>query len=91
MAGDIPLVGYIPTGQQTEWKKFQKYIGGHNAFLLANHGVLTLGRTIEEAYFRMETVEHFSQIAYIGKIMGKLNPLDSEEVRRLDKIRDKLR
>lgn len=91
MAGKIPLVEYIPTGLPAKWKKFRKYISGHNAFLLANHGVLTLGRTIEEAYFRMETVEHFARITYIAQNMDKLNPLDSDEVRRLEKIRDKLR
>jgi L-fuculose-phosphate aldolase len=90
-AGEIPLVKYIPTGEPREWKKFKKYINRHDAFLLANHGVLTLGQTIEKAFFRMEMVEHYARIAYIASNMGRLNRLDVSEVRRLQKIREKLR
>ncbi|MCP4705022.1 MAG: class II aldolase/adducin family protein [candidate division Zixibacteria bacterium] len=84
--GEIESVPYIPTGVAKEWAKFGKFIRKNNALLLANHGVLTLGRNIEEAYYRMETVEHFAKIVFIGESLGGLKPLDSKEVARLIKI-----
>lgn len=86
--GDIELVDYIPTGVAEEWIKLAKYIKKNNAVLLANHGVLTLGQDIGKAYFRMETVEHFARIAFLGESLGGLKSLDSKEVTRLTKIRE---
>jgi len=88
--GKIPLVDYIPTGLPEKWKRFSKYIGAHFAYLLKNHGVLTIGKTLEEAYFRMETVEHYARIIYIGQNIGRLNKLSKVERTRLDKIHKKL-
>jgi L-fuculose-phosphate aldolase len=88
--GKVPLVEYIPTGLPEKWKAFSRYIKGHFAFLLRNHGVLTIGKTLEEAYFRMETVEHYARIIYIGQNIGRLNKLDKTELARLDKIHKKL-
>ena len=85
--GNMELTEYIPTGVAEEWVKLAKYIKKNNAVLLANHGVLTLGQDIGEAYFRMETVEHFAKIAYLGESLGGLKSLDSKEVTRLTKIR----
>jgi hypothetical protein len=39
----------------------ENYIHQYNAFLLANHGVVTVGETLIRALFHMETVEHFAQ------------------------------
>ena len=86
--GDIARTEYIPTGVVEEWDKLTKYILKNNAVLLANHGVLTLGTDIEEAYFRMETIEHFAKIAFIGETLGGLKTLDSNEIARLNRIRE---
>lgn len=89
--GDIELVEYIPTGLAGEWVGLAEHIKNNNGFLLANHGALALGRDIEEAYFRMEMLEHFARIAFLGESLGGLKALDSKEVTRLTALRrDKL-
>ncbi|RKX18064.1 MAG: class II aldolase/adducin family protein [Candidatus Zixiibacteriota bacterium] len=85
--GNIGWVDYIPTGVAEEWVKLALHIRKNNAVLLANHGVLTLGQDIGEAYFRMETVEHLARIAFLGKNLGELKALDSKEITRLTRIR----
>lgn len=85
--GDIGLVEYIPTGVAEAWTGLVNYIKTNNAVLLANHGVLTLGKDPAEAYFRMETVEHFARIAFLGESLGGLKDLEGEEVTRLIEIR----
>ncbi len=87
--GNIRLAEYIPTGVASQWKKLAKYINKDNAVLLGNHGVLTLGRDMPEAYFRMEAVEHLARIAWLGKSLGGLKPLDKKEVTRLKKLKEK--
>jgi L-fuculose-phosphate aldolase len=86
--GNIPLTEYGSPGTLEVPKTLEKYIAGNDAFMLRNHGILTIGRTLAEAYYRMETVEHYSKIIYIAESAGKLNFLDIDEVKRLEKMRE---
>ncbi len=48
---------------------------GHDAVLLANHGALTWGADLEQAYLRMELVEHLARVALVARQLGGLRPL----------------
>lgn len=86
--GQIPLADYATPGTEAVPKSLEKHIDGHCAFMLRNHGVLTIGLSLEEAYNRMEIVEHFARIIYIAEKVGRLNHLDKDEVKGLKKTRD---
>ncbi len=88
--GEIPLTEYAPPGTEAVPKALEKHLGNHQAFLLRNHGVLTIGKSLEEAFCRMETVEHYAKIVYIAESRGKLNILDHDEILRLEEIRREL-
>ncbi len=88
-AGEIVLTEYASPGTDAVGQSLAGKIADHDAFILKNHGVLTIGRNLEEAYFRMETVEHLAKIFYIAKNSGKLDFLDENEVKRLKSIRNK--
>ncbi len=88
--GEIPMTAYAAPGTLEVPDSLKDYILGHNAFLLRNHGVLTIGRTSEQAYHRMEIVEHYAKIIYIAENAGNLSFLDIKEVERLRKIRESL-
>lgn len=88
-AGEIVLTDYAAPGTEAVGQSLAGKIADHEAFILKNHGVLTIGRNLEEAYFRMETVEHLAKIFYIAKNSGKLDFLAENEVRRLKDIRSK--
>ena len=89
--GEIPLIPYAPPGTEALPRSLENHIEKHTAFILQNHGALTIGRNLEEAYNRMETVEHFAGIVYIAELMGTVNHLDESEVKRLEKIRNSLK
>jgi len=59
------------------------YLPEHNALLLANHGALTWGGTLWDAFDRMETVEHTAKIVMNAQVLGGGIPLNEEEVARL--------
>jgi len=84
--GDIPLTDYAPPGTEAVPDSLKPYIHNHQAFILRNHGVLTIGRDMEEAFNRMEMVEHFAKILYIAEGVGEINHLDKAEVERLKNI-----
>jgi len=88
--GDIPLTAYAPTGTDAVPRALMPYLADHQAFLLRNHGVLTIGTDPAQAYNRMEAVEHFARIVYIANHSGGPIPLDETEIRRLREIRKSL-
>jgi L-fuculose-phosphate aldolase len=50
---------------------------------MANHGVVCFGPMLNNAYFKMETVEHFARINLVAKILGRENLLSRAEVDKL--------
>jgi hypothetical protein len=59
----------------------------HDAILMANHGVVTFGSSLENAYMKMETVEHFAKIALVTHLLGNEQPLGEKEVEKLHEVR----
>lgn len=56
------------------------------AIVLANHGALTFGETVWQAFYEMETLELLAKSTLIAKIIGNPHYLNAEElgvVRRL--------
>jgi L-fuculose-phosphate aldolase len=47
----------------------------HDAFLLSGNGALTLGADLEQAYLRMELVEHLAAIFIAAQPLGGVRPL----------------
>ncbi len=85
--GDIPLIDYAPPGIGAISKAIQPYVADNNAFLLRNHGLLTIGRTIDEAFHRHETVEHYARIMFLASRLGQVNTIPDDDLIRLDEIR----
>jgi L-fuculose-phosphate aldolase len=60
-----------------------------NAILLANHGLVTYGKSIEEAYFLTEKVEQFAEISFYARMLGGEKRLTKPQILKLDKLRQK--
>jgi hypothetical protein len=50
---------------------------------MSNHGVVAYGDTLHHAYMKMETVEHFAQIALVTHLLGRQKPLEGEDLEKL--------
>lgn len=81
--GEVPCAPYGRTGTAELPAAVAPLLETHNALLLANHGALTLGTDLEEAYYRMETLEHTAQIHLNARLLGGGVPLDDEQVKEL--------
>ncbi len=88
--GKVPLAGYATPSTEEVARSICEFIPRFNAILLSNHGALTLGRDLSQAYFRMETVEHFAEITLAARALGGPSPLSSDDVRKLLNVREKL-
>jgi L-fuculose-phosphate aldolase len=66
------------------------YVRQANAVVMDRHGALTYGRTLEEAYARMEAMEHASKITHAARAIGPVAPLPRPEVDKLQELARKL-
>jgi L-fuculose-phosphate aldolase len=61
-----------------------------NAIVMDRHGALTLGRDLDEAYNRLEAMEHASKITHAARVLGPLTPLPPVEVDKLEALAQRL-
>ncbi len=85
--GSIPIAAYGTPSTAELPAAVRKYIKAHDGMLLANHGAVTCGSTLMQAYYRMETIEHFAKISLVARLLGREHLLTKEEVGRLERIR----
>lgn len=88
--GPIPLTDYAPPGTDSVPKSLEPHLEKSNAFLLRNHGLLTIGRTLDEAWHRHDTIEHYAKILHQARLLGNLNRIPSDDFQRLEKMRKRL-
>lgn len=87
--GCIPLARYGTPGTSELAQTLEPYVPDYDAILMSNHGVVTYGDTLEHAYMKMETVEHFAQIALVTHLLGRQQPLKDVEIEKLLLARSK--
>jgi len=81
--GCIPLARYGTPGTSELAQTLEPYVPNYDAILMSNHGVVAYGDTLEHAYMKMETVEHFAQIALVTHLLGRQQPLKEVEIEKL--------
>ncbi len=87
--GAVPVVEYGTPSTDELYKSISKYILDYDAFMLANHGALTVGNSLLNAYHKMETLEHNAQIQFIARQLGIVRELAKKQVSRLFELREK--
>jgi L-fuculose-phosphate aldolase len=85
--GSVPLAPYATTGTAELSQSLAPFIKDHNAILMANHGVVTYGADLQQAYMRMEAVEHYAKIVLVARQLGRAERLDRCEIERLAEVR----
>jgi L-fuculose-phosphate aldolase len=88
--GRVPFVPYARPGTLEMGKNLTKFLPKSRALILRNHGTLTWGESLEEAYFGTERLEHSARLLkYATEIAGgePLPELPLAEIEELEKLR----
>jgi L-fuculose-phosphate aldolase len=86
--GDVPLVPYGTPGTPEVADRLEPHLVGHDVWLLANHGAVAVGATLDAAWIRMESLEQGARIIWTARTLGQVNELGPEAVARLRRERD---
>jgi L-fuculose-phosphate aldolase len=81
--GAVPLADYGTTGTPELSASLMPYVNDYDAILLANHGTVTYGISLMNAYLKTEAVEHFAKIMLVTLQLGQQKPLSAANIRKL--------
>ncbi|SPE43466.1 Class II aldolase/adducin family protein [Candidatus Sulfopaludibacter sp. SbA3] len=81
--GCVPLAAYGLPGTPELTEPMLPLIPKYDALLMANHGAVCYGEDLFQAYFRMETMEHFARIHLVAELLGGAKVLPRPEVDKL--------
>ncbi|MGJ8678448.1 MAG: class II aldolase/adducin family protein [Akkermansiaceae bacterium] len=87
--GPIKLVGYQTPGTPENAAAVAAIGKDNPAILLANHGVMTWGSDVEDAYWKLENMETACQTVWVASQLngGKVNPIPKDKMREIFEIR----
>ena len=87
--GDIPISRYETPGSQTFADTIRPVVKHSNVILLANHGTVSFGETVERAYWWTEIVDAYCRILMLAKGLGGVVYLTGKETRALLDLKQK--
>ncbi|MEN8153164.1 MAG: class II aldolase/adducin family protein [Acidobacteriota bacterium] len=85
MFGNIPTAHYATPGTKEAAEAIGSLIGENDIVVMDHHGVLCLGVTLEDAFFKLEKLEHYASTLLAAKQLGNIKPLEPEEIIKLER------
>ncbi|MDZ7724111.1 MAG: class II aldolase/adducin family protein [candidate division KSB1 bacterium] len=88
--GAVPIAPYGTPSTMEIPDSIKPYAQNSDAILLANHGALTFGTDLINAYHKMETLEHSAEIVHYAIQLGNVNMIPQDQVDKLMQVREQM-
>ncbi|MDR3615701.1 MAG: class II aldolase/adducin family protein [Candidatus Obscuribacterales bacterium] len=85
--GNIPTAPYATPSTDEIPNSIVPFLKDHDAMMLDHHGALVYGSDLYDAFYKLETVEHFAQTLVVAYQVGRPIELTSAQVSRLHEIK----
>lgn len=86
VGGNVRVSEYALPGTEQLGKNTVKALSGRNAVLLANHGLIGVGRDLDEAFRVCQVVEKSAQIVLFARLVGGVVQLSEEDIEGMRKF-----
>ena len=87
MLGAVPIVPYARPSTEEVPNRISKFVKKTDIMILERHGTVTVGKTLKEAYQKLEILERTVKILSLARQMGELREMPREEIQNLMKLR----
>ncbi len=86
--GSVPTAPYATPSTEEVPQSIAPFLESHEALLLERHGSLTFGRTLNEAYLRLEKLEHAAHTLFYAYLLKQKMPLplSLEAMKKLEEL-----
>lgn len=84
----FPIAGYATPGSVELVEKTSSFFKDYDVVLMENHGVVVGGKTVKDAYLKLELAEAYAKSVLFTKFIGgakKLSHSEVEKIRSLNK------
>jgi len=89
--GEVPIAPYETPGGQDFANTVLPFLKpGTNTIILANHGTISFGKTLEEAYWKTEILDAYCRILLLSKQLGGVTYLNEQKSRELLDLKKRL-
>jgi L-fuculose-phosphate aldolase len=81
--GDVPITKYETPGGQAFADTILPFVQKTNVIILANHGTVSYGETVERAYWWTEILDAYCRILLLARQLGNVQYLSREKSQEL--------
>ena len=87
--GIIPIAPYKAPGSHEFAETIRPFLRESNAIILANHGTLTLGKDLEQAFWWTEVLDAYCRILILASQLGPVQQFSPDQQLELSNLREK--
>jgi L-fuculose-phosphate aldolase len=87
--GDVPITKYETPGGQAFADTIIPFVKKTNVMILANHGTVSYGETVEQAYWWTEILDSYCRMLMLARQLGHVAYLSEGQSRELLDLKDK--
>lgn len=87
--GDVPITKYETPGGQAFAQTILPFVQKTNVIILANHGTVSYGETVERAYWWTEILDAYCRILMLAKGLGGVQYISHDKTRELLELKQK--
>lgn len=88
--GEVPIAVYETPGTQKFAETILPFVKDCNTIILANHGTVSFGPDLENAYFNTEIVDAYCKILILAKQLGRVNYFTDQQTKELLEFKKRL-
>lgn len=88
--GEVAISPYETPGGQGFADTILPFVKDTDTILLANHGTLTYGSDLEDAYFKTEIIDAYCRILILARQLGRVHYYGDEKAAELIKLKPNL-
>lgn len=85
--GEVPITKYETPGGQAFADTILPFVAKSNVVILANHGTVSYGETVERAYWWTEILDSYCRMLMLARDLGKINYFSEDKTRELLKLK----
>jgi L-fuculose-phosphate aldolase len=86
--GDVPITKYETPGGQNFADTIIPFVNRTNIMILANHGTVSYGETVEQAYWWTEILDSYCRMLMLAKQLGNVSFLSGQKSKELLDLKD---
>ncbi len=87
--GDVPITKYETPGGQVFADTILPFVKKSNVIILANHGTVSYGETVEKAYWWTEILDAYCRMLMLAKSLGRIEFLGEQKSNELLDLKTK--